>query len=44
MESPEYSMSDGDEGDADCQLTMALCFDDVRPKGADSLTEGRLLA
>jgi len=41
-------MSDGDEGDADCQLTMALCFDDVRPqsKGGDQgfQTEGRLTA
>jgi hypothetical protein len=28
-EIPEYSMSDGDDGDADCQLTLNLSYDDL---------------
>jgi hypothetical protein len=27
----EYSMSDGDEGDANISCTLALCYDDVEP-------------
>lgn len=29
---PEYSMSDGDEGDADAQLTLSICYDDLEPQ------------
>ena len=32
MAFPEFSMSDGDEGDSDSMLTMSLCYDDIRPK------------
>ena len=34
LEFPEFSMSDGDEGDADAQMTLSLCFDDVEPSEA----------
>lgn len=32
MAFPEFSMSDGDEGDSDSMLTMVICYDDIRPK------------
>lgn len=32
IEFPEYSLSDGDEGDADAHITIKLCFDDVDPQ------------
>jgi len=32
LEFPDYSLSDGDEGDADSHMTIGICFDDLQPQ------------